>query len=282
MSWLQNTYTRRFNARHKQWGRLFGDRYKSVLVEDPDSLPGSAPYLTTLLDYVHLNPVRAGLVSPKEGDSVLDYPFSSVASGYALAPGKRPPWMRADLGLVQFDWKDTAKNRRAFIERIDERAAAEEIEQSGLTEVKGQTLQATLRRGWYWGSETFKEVMLERIEHREKTGGGLPEGPSYQSDEQARDFREHRAEAIIREAVDHFGWKDGTRETFVSFPRGDLRRVSVAWAIWRRTSVSQQWIAERVGLRSRANVSQQVRKFQQRDRREFPLSLRRWMSSQES
>jgi hypothetical protein len=33
MAWLQNTYTRRFNSRHRQWGRLFGDRYKSVLIE---------------------------------------------------------------------------------------------------------------------------------------------------------------------------------------------------------------------------------------------------------
>jgi putative transposase len=29
MKWLQNTYTRRFNSRHRLWGRLFGDRYKA-------------------------------------------------------------------------------------------------------------------------------------------------------------------------------------------------------------------------------------------------------------
>jgi hypothetical protein len=33
MKWLQNTYTGRFSVRHGQWGPLFGDRYKSVLVE---------------------------------------------------------------------------------------------------------------------------------------------------------------------------------------------------------------------------------------------------------
>jgi putative transposase len=33
MQWLQNTYTRRFNTRHRLWGRLFGDRYKAVPVE---------------------------------------------------------------------------------------------------------------------------------------------------------------------------------------------------------------------------------------------------------
>jgi len=34
MKWVQNTWTRRFNRRHKQWGRLFGDRYKSILCDD--------------------------------------------------------------------------------------------------------------------------------------------------------------------------------------------------------------------------------------------------------
>ena len=33
MKWLQNAYTRRFNTRHRLWGRLFGDRYKAVVVE---------------------------------------------------------------------------------------------------------------------------------------------------------------------------------------------------------------------------------------------------------
>ncbi len=34
MAWLQNTYTRRHNVRHKLWGHLFGGRYKAVLVDD--------------------------------------------------------------------------------------------------------------------------------------------------------------------------------------------------------------------------------------------------------
>src|SRR5579864_2998863 len=50
MKWLQNAYTRRFNTRHRFWGRLFGDRYKSMLVE------GGGYYHQTLLDYIHLNP----------------------------------------------------------------------------------------------------------------------------------------------------------------------------------------------------------------------------------
>ena len=39
MKWLQNTVTRRFNVRHRAWGRVFGDRYKAVLVEGGERFP---------------------------------------------------------------------------------------------------------------------------------------------------------------------------------------------------------------------------------------------------
>ena len=87
MQWLQNSYTRRFNVRHRAWGHLFGDRYKAVLVE------GTGYYYETLLDYVHLNPVRAGLIDPRRGQSVREYAWSSVSGGHALPPGQRPAWL---------------------------------------------------------------------------------------------------------------------------------------------------------------------------------------------
>jgi putative transposase len=80
MKWVQNTYTRRFNLRHGLWGRLFGDRYKSVLVE------GEGFYYETLLDYIHLNPARARLVNPERAQSVLDYAWSSLSGGMHCHP----------------------------------------------------------------------------------------------------------------------------------------------------------------------------------------------------
>ena len=59
MRWLQNTYTRRFNVRNQLWGHVFGGRYKAVLVESREF--GSGDYLSNLIDYVHLNPIRAGI-----------------------------------------------------------------------------------------------------------------------------------------------------------------------------------------------------------------------------
>ena len=116
MKWLQNTYTRRFNLRHRLWGRLFGDRYKAVPVE------GEGFYYETLLDYIHLNPVRARIVRPAAGQSLMDYPWSSVTGGYALPAGRRPRWLAAAAPLEAFGCADTAAGRRNWVERLDRQA----------------------------------------------------------------------------------------------------------------------------------------------------------------
>lgn len=62
---LQGRYTQNYNLKHKTWGHLFQGRYKAILCER-DS------YLLELSAYIHLNPVRAGMVKdPRE------YPWSS-------------------------------------------------------------------------------------------------------------------------------------------------------------------------------------------------------------
>jgi REP element-mobilizing transposase RayT len=57
MQYLNSTYTRRYNVRHRKWGRLFAGRYKALLVDSKER-----GYFLTVSDYIHLNPVRAGKV----------------------------------------------------------------------------------------------------------------------------------------------------------------------------------------------------------------------------
>ena len=95
-----NTHTRRFNVRHRAWGRVFGDRYKAVIVEGE-----KAECCSRVVDYIHLNPVRAGLVDVDAGGSVLDYKWSSVAGGYALRAPKRAKWLAATDGLRKLGLK---------------------------------------------------------------------------------------------------------------------------------------------------------------------------------
>ena len=60
MQLINFTYTQYFNKRYGKVGHLFQGRYKSILC-DRDQ------YLLSLVRYIHLNPVRAGLVEEPEG-----------------------------------------------------------------------------------------------------------------------------------------------------------------------------------------------------------------------
>jgi REP element-mobilizing transposase RayT len=65
MQGVQQSYTQWYNRRHGQVGHVFQGRYKALLCATDE-------YLVTLVRYVHLNPVRAGLAVRAE-----DYPYSA-------------------------------------------------------------------------------------------------------------------------------------------------------------------------------------------------------------
>ncbi len=65
---LQFRYTRNFNIKYKKRSHLFQGRYKAILCEK-DS------YFLELSAYIHLNPVRAGLV-----EDPINYRWSSEAA----------------------------------------------------------------------------------------------------------------------------------------------------------------------------------------------------------
>jgi REP element-mobilizing transposase RayT len=72
MQGIQQSYTYYFHKKYKSVGHIFQGRYKAILCE-------RETYLLELVRYIHLNPVRASLVS-----NLGDYPWSShsVYLGY--------------------------------------------------------------------------------------------------------------------------------------------------------------------------------------------------------
>ena len=270
MQWLQNAYTRRLNARHRLWGHLFGGRYRSILVED--SGQGSRvwqDYLRTVIDYVHLNPASAGLVDG--GDtSVIDYPWSSLAKGHVQSPTKRPAWLMTGEVLDLFGERDTAAGRRGLIKRYDQWATAEGLEHEA-HEVGGVSLVSRIQRGWFWGSEAFKETLLARVENEDKR-----ESRNYRSSETMRDHHEKQAMRIMEEASEFFG---KSIPELGRVTRGDWTRAAVGWAIWKETVVTQVWIAEKLNLKSAANASQQIRRFALEPEKSLPKRIREWKKS---
>ena len=253
MSWLQNALTRRYNVRHRKWGRLFGDRYKAVIVEGEDRY-----HYQTLMDYIHLNPVRARMIRPKAGQSVMDYPWSSVAGGYALPTKQRAKWLDAAAGLKAFNLADTVAGRRTMVERLDKRAVSEEIKSCGvpLQSEEEEARASHLRRGWYWGTQAFGEAMRKLGQKLLKKAA--PASRAYQKHELVREHGEQQAQEWLTRGLKAGGLKTSN---LAKVKGSDPRKVLLADLLWRRTVVSQQWLAEKLVMKSAANVSQQLRRL---------------------
>src|SRR4029450_6309199 len=59
MQGVQQSYSQYFNRRHRKVGHVFQGRYKAIICAKDE-------YLLALIRYIHLNPVRAGLVTKPE------------------------------------------------------------------------------------------------------------------------------------------------------------------------------------------------------------------------
>ena len=274
MAWLQNTLTRRYNVRHRKWGRLFGDRYKAVVVEGADRY-----HYQTLMDYIHLNPVRARIIRPKAGQSVLDYPWSSIAGGYALPPKQRAPWLDVASGLQAFELPDSTSGRRRMAERLDRRAVSEEIKSCGVPPQTGEVdaRSSHLRRGWYWGTQAFGEAMRKLAGAVVKTR--VPKSRIYQGDPHVAAHGEQQAESWLKQGLKAAGLKT----TEVGRLKGsDARKLLLADLLWRRTTVSQEWLAEKLAMKSAANVSQQLRRLDRKKANtKAPVELREFLKQVE-
>ena len=94
---LQFRYTRNFNLKYRIWGHLFQGRYKAIIC-DKDT------YFLEISAYIHLNPVRAGLVK-----TLADYPWSSYPSYLGM---EKKPIADLDHVLTQFSDKKGAARRK--------------------------------------------------------------------------------------------------------------------------------------------------------------------------
>lgn len=76
--------------RHNRSGHLFQNRYKSTLCQ-------KYPYLLELVRYIHLNPLRAGIVSDMNQPDAYPFPGHGILMG-----NQTNEWQDTDDALVRF------------------------------------------------------------------------------------------------------------------------------------------------------------------------------------
>ena len=104
MQYINGSYTTYINIKRQRVGHLFQGRYKSILI-DADT------YAQELSRYIHLNPVRAGMVGKPE-----DYPWSSYP--YYSGKKKAPNWLTMDFILGYFDERIQVGQRK-YVEFVE-------------------------------------------------------------------------------------------------------------------------------------------------------------------
>ena len=166
MRTLMSGYAGYFNRRHNRQGHLFQNRYKSTVCEEER-------YFLELVRYLHLNPVRAKIVTDiKELDG---YKYS----GHSAIVGKsEQPWQDTEGVLGRFSRRRTMAIRlyREFMEAGVSQGRRPELVGGGLLRSCGGWKGVRdLRRGReqyraderVLGSSSFVEGILKEVETQE-------------------------------------------------------------------------------------------------------------------
>lgn len=242
MKWLQGTYTQRFNSRHQLHGHLFQGRYKALPVDDEDRAQ-----FQVVSTYIHLNPVRAGLIRG-EGEPLKAYRWSSYPA-YVVAPRKRPCWLRVDRVLGSLGFRaDDCQAWRGYEAYLEARAVECRAEEPRAILEADWT---RIRRGWYLGELSFKDRLLAQmgnlLEHRKAESV---------SGEAVRARTEQAAEQWVQQTLRGLGMDDAGLQ---ALPKGaDTKRV-MAWWLRSQTTLSRRWIAQRLGMGHETRVTLAVR-----------------------
>lgn len=164
---LLSGYAQYFNRRHKRVGHLFQNRYKSIICEEE-------AYFDKLVAYIHLNPIRAGLVETLQ--QLSSYPWG----GHAVIMGKvRHDWMDRDY-VLQFFGSRESEARGSYITFIEEEMSIDrerELSGGGLIRSQGgwSKVQSMRKKGKkalsderILGSDAFVRDMLKEAEDQKE------------------------------------------------------------------------------------------------------------------
>ena len=241
MKWLQGTYTQRFHLAHGRNGHLFQGRYKALIVD-----PEEPEYFLRVSTYIHLNPFRAGLCGPGSSRALETYQWSSYPQ-YLKPQGKRPTWLEIRRVLESLEINGQERRERARYRRwIDDRMLYE-FDPKHAEEVRGQ--YKPLKRGWCLGSDSFRERVLDSLQGR--PGENL-------RGNQRRDHGQHTAEVLLAAGLERLGLREAD---VLNRKSTDAEKQALAWLLTKHTTVTGQWVAQRLSMGHRVNASRAIRRF---------------------
>lgn len=219
--YLNSSYANWFRNKHQIIGPIFQGRFKSILV-DADN------YALILSAYIHLNPLRGGIIRQLE-----EYPWSSYLDYLNLR--------KSNISDPSFILKSIDNNTFNSIKKYREYV------------IEYQDMKDPLLQSYHHialGSETFIEKVKEKIEHK----GRRREIPS------TRFLSKYDVDTIITKMTQALNIE---RRMIFYKKRGNLNRSLAIYLIKRFTPLSLSKIGELFKMDYSA-VSQTAKRFEQK------------------
>lgn len=238
-------YSVSFNKRHDRTGHLFQNRYKSILCEEE-------PYFARLVSYIHLNPLRAGLVTSLE--ELERYPWSGHAALMGVGEHR---WQDTEYILQQFG-RTMKSARKAYVDFVRDQMQVgrqPELTGGGLVRSAGGWSEVLSMRKR--GERQFSdERILGSGEFVEEVLGDVGDA---QKEMMPMRLRQVEAEEMLGRECSEKGLslealRAGSRNREYSTMRRELSRKFVI-----ELGLSHADVARMLGI-SRAGVSMQVRR----------------------
>lgn len=227
MKWLQGTFATRFNRFNGERGHVFEGRYKSLLVEEDRPLLG-------LIDYIHLNPVRANLCKI---ETLKDYRFGSYFHYWKRNP---PIGLKRDEMLALLGAKDSVTGMKSYLQHLK---ICDEADPKNR-----DALYLKFCRGWYIGSKKGKKELSKELVQKHPTIDW--EGVDI------KELNESKWEPLI---VKELKKRKKTETDIQQSLKGAPWKVEVAKLIRTQTTASNPWIAKRLNMGHPSRVSNLIR-----------------------
>ena len=231
MQWLQATFANRFNRLRRENGHLFQGRYKSLLLED-------GPVLGSVCDYIHLNPVRAGLVTATQ---LATYRYGSY--WYLQHASRRRPCLRFAASLqAAGELSDSAAGRRSYQSYLEWQAAEGP---AGKTRA-----YVKLSRGWALGSPEFKAALVRDCNVAALSRAWEVEG--------AREVHEIKWAYLLGTALRVL---HKTPADLITSPKSASWKLAIASWLKARSQAGNPWLAQHLRLGAPTGTSRNIARY---------------------
>lgn len=238
-------YAISYNRRHKRYGHLFQNRYKSIVCEED-------PYFKELVRYIHLNPLRAGIV--KEMASLDRYRWC----GHSVIMNRRKnDWQDREYVLRWFGKREGEAKRlyRAYVKKGIKLGKRPELTGGGLIRSMGgwSVVKAMRKSGVkeagderILGSGDFASKLIEKAEGKVKH--------QLQPEDLEKKINQEITRHCRKEKISPDLLRSGSRVS----PLPKLRKA-IALTLVKKYGVSLAETARRLGI-STSGVAQIVRR----------------------